>query len=303
MASKKTTFAVGLFVAGGITISMISIILLGMSRFMEKGSYYVTYFNESVQGLAIDSPVKYQGVPIGRVERISVAPDSQLIQVVMKIETGQGLKNNIVAQLKAVGITGSMFVELDRKQPDEPDLSPSLSFPSEYPIVPSKPSEITKIIRGVDEVLQQLKSIDLQGISEKIKVALDATNRVLVEVDIKTLTQKFNLIMDQASRSLASVEETLKGVEGITSEKETTIKAAIEDFREAITKTNQLLEGAGSLVRGADNSLTQVKQPIITSVKNLEKATENLNRFLEVLADQPSQALFGQPPERREIEE
>ena len=147
MASKKTTFAVGLFVAGGITISMLSIILLGMSRFMEKGSYYVTYFNESVQGLAIDSPVKYQGVPIGRVERIRVAPDSQLIQVVMKIEeTGRGLENNIVAQLKAVGITGSMFVELDRKKSDDPDLSPSLSFPSEYPIVPSKPSEITKIM-------------------------------------------------------------------------------------------------------------------------------------------------------------
>jgi len=38
---------VGLFVAGGIAFVLLAIIWLGMSRFFEKGQYYVTYFNES----------------------------------------------------------------------------------------------------------------------------------------------------------------------------------------------------------------------------------------------------------------
>ena len=109
----------------------------------------MTYFNESVQGLDKDSPVKYRGVAIGRVDQIGVAPDSKLIQVLLKIESGQKLDDDIIAQLKAVGITGSMFIELDRRKADEKDRSPKLIFPAEYPIVPSKPSDISELIRGV----------------------------------------------------------------------------------------------------------------------------------------------------------
>lgn len=111
MASLKTKFTVGLFVASGIGIGLLVIVWLGMSRFFEKGQHYAAYFNESVQGLQIDSPVKFRGVSIGRVDSIGVAPDSKLIQVILKIESGQTMDSRIVAQLKSVGITGSKFVE------------------------------------------------------------------------------------------------------------------------------------------------------------------------------------------------
>ena len=73
MASQKTKLAVGLFVACGLACAVLVIIWLGMSRFLEKGQFYVTYFDESIQGLVVDSPVKYRGVFIGRVESIGVA--------------------------------------------------------------------------------------------------------------------------------------------------------------------------------------------------------------------------------------
>jgi phospholipid/cholesterol/gamma-HCH transport system substrate-binding protein len=167
MAAQKTKFAVGLFVAIGIALAILVTIWLGMSRFLEKGQFYVTYFDESVQGLDVDSPVKYRGVFTGRVESIGVAPDSKLIKVILKIESGQKLDQNIVAQLKSVGITGSMFVELDQKRADESDQSPPLSFPSEYPIIASKPSEISGLMGGFEEILNQIKALDLEEISGK----------------------------------------------------------------------------------------------------------------------------------------
>ena len=42
--------------------------------------------------------MKYRGVFVGRVDHIGVAPDSKLIKVVLKIESGQTLDSNIVAQ-------------------------------------------------------------------------------------------------------------------------------------------------------------------------------------------------------------
>ena len=112
MASIKTKLLVGIFVLVGFFIAIIGLIWFGMSGQLEKGRFYIAYFDESVQGLDKDSPVKYRGVSIGRVENIGVAPDAKLIQVVMKIEAGLKNREQLVAQLKSVGITGIMFIRL-----------------------------------------------------------------------------------------------------------------------------------------------------------------------------------------------
>ncbi|MGD8548530.1 MAG: MlaD family protein, partial [Desulfobacterales bacterium] len=213
MASQRTKFALGLFVTCGIGIACFAIIWLGMSKFFEKGRYYATYFNESVQGLGVDSPVKYRGVSIGRVEGITVAPDAKLIQVVLKIESGQTLDGDIVAQLKSVGITGSMFVELDHKQDGEPDFSPHFSFPSEYPILASKPSNINTLMQSIGDALSQTKGMDLEGISKKFKRTLDNINQAIADANVKSISKNIessfkktvlsiNMLMDKAGRSL-----------------------------------------------------------------------------------------------------
>jgi len=332
MASQKTKFAVGLFVASGIGITLMAIIWLGMSRYLEKGQFYAAYFNESVQGLSKDSPVKYRGVSIGRVESIKVAPDSKLIQVLLKIESDQTLDESIVAQLKDVGITGSMFVELDRKKESDPDRSPRITFPSEYPIVASKPSELSELLRGLDDVLNHIKTIDLRGISDKLKLTLDNVNQMIADADIRGRSTKLqsslesagrildskrwdrilvsvddaahslNRLMDKAGRSLGQMDKILEGVEGVVADNEDDIKKAVEDLRQVMKNANVLLEKGVLLLGNADDSFFQLKRQLSVSAQNLEKATDNLNQFLELLADHPSQLIFGEPPAPRSVE-
>ena len=332
MASPKTKFAVGLFVAGGLACAVLIVIWLGMSRFLEKGQFYVTYFDESIQGLVVDSPVKYRGVFIGRVDSIGVAPDSKLIKVVLKIESGQTLDSNIVAQLKSVGITGSMFVELDHREEGEPDQSPTLSFPSEYPIVASKPSEIRELLSDISEALNQIKSMDLLGISDKIKLTLDNINQKVSEADVKRISMKMesslervdyildqqrwdnilgsvektiqsvNTLLNDANRSLEEAENMILRMDGIVSEKEETIKVALDDFKRAMENANALMEKGILLVDGTDDSISELMPHLLIVAQNLEKASDNLNRIMELLEEQPSQFIFGEPPEARAIE-
>ena len=86
MARRPSHLVIGLFTSIGIVIGAGLIFWLGASKYFEKGDTYVTYFDESVQGLQVDSSVKYRGVDIGRVKQIRVAPDNRLIEVVMKIQ-------------------------------------------------------------------------------------------------------------------------------------------------------------------------------------------------------------------------
>ena len=128
MARKTSKFMIGLFVTIGVFIAMVAIVWLGASKYFEKGKIYVTYFNESVQGVQVDSAVKYRGVEVGRVEKIKVAPDNILIEVVMKINLKGQLEQDNVAQLKMAGITGIVFIELDRKEPGDHAFTPKIDF-------------------------------------------------------------------------------------------------------------------------------------------------------------------------------
>ena len=325
MATQKTKFAVGLFVAVGFTLAILVTIWLGMSRFLQKGRFYVSYFDESVQGLEADSPVKYRGVFTGRVQSISVAPDSKLIKVILKIESGQKLDENIVAQLKSVGITGSMFVELDQKKEGEPDLSPPLSFPSEYPIIASKPSEISGLIGGFDEILNQIKALNLEGIADKIKATLDNINQSVDDANVERISQTINSSFERMEQILADkrwekvlasadsagqsmndlldrADSTLARVQGIVTGKEETIKAGLDNFNRAMENANVLLESGTSLVRGTDASISELMHHLVVAAQNLEMASENLNQLMELAADHPAQLLFGTPPVPRKVD-
>jgi phospholipid/cholesterol/gamma-HCH transport system substrate-binding protein len=332
MSSERTKFIVGLFLCAGIGLALVAIIWLGTTRYLEKGRYYVTYFNESVQGLDKDSPVKYRGVPIGRVVEISVAPDSKLIKVVLKIESGQALGPDMVAQLKVVGITGAMFVELDQKKPGEPDRSPKLTFPSEYPIVASKPSEIAELLRGVDDIINNIKSLDLAGISDRVKGNLDRIEMAIGDLNVKGLSKRaessldsFNRILnnekwdrilasaDQSAQSLnellgkanATVERTnklLAQMEGITVESRDKIVAALSDFERSMENANLVLEKGIVLLNNTDTTLFSLRQHLLVTAQNMERTSENLNRLSDILAAQPSQLLFGEAPPRRKVE-
>lgn len=325
MASQKTKFSVGLFLMGGIVVALVALIYLGVTRYFEKGHFYVTYFNESVQGLERDASVKYRGVTIGRVEDIRVAPDSKLIEVVLNVESGMKLESNIVAQLKNVGITGSMFVELDQRNPQDADQSPPLSFPSEYPIVGSKPAEISELLRGLDEVLNKIKALDLEGIVAKIKQNLDLIDHTIRQANVEgisrsveTALDRMNRIIDQerwadilgsvqatlasANSTFSHAEKTFAKAEAIMADKGNDIRAALDEFREAMRTANAFLEKASSLAGGTEDTLYDLRGHLLATARNLEKASETLTRVLETVAEQPSRVLFGEPPPARRIE-
>ena len=333
MANQKTKFTVGLFITCGVIIAVLAIIWLGVSRIFEKGRYYATYFDESVQGLAIDSPVKYRGVPVGRVTRISVAPDSKLIEVILKVESVQEIGRDVVAQLSLVGITGSMFIELDRMKKGEPDRSPTLSFPSNYPIIASKPGEISELLQGVDEVLQHIKTLDLAGISDRAKQTLDSINMMIADANMKKISsnlersldnmntildknrwegilssiemagQSLNQVMANALSNLDRLETTLVKVDGIVADNEPDIRLAVKNLRSALDQANRFFSSGALLVENTDESIYQIQENLQAVVNNISRASQNLNQLIESLQENPSRLIFSKEPVPRELEE
>jgi len=290
MINQKAKFFVGLFMVSGISLAVVAIIWLGMNRFLEKGQLYAVYFNESVQGLKHDSPVKYRGVAIGHIERISLAPDSRLIEVILNIESDISLEENMVAQQKAVGITGSKFIELDRQKDEEEDLYPKLEFPTEYPVLASRPSNISELFRGIDDIVQKLNALDIVGISASLKASLDHMDQTMSDIDAKGISNNIKASLDIINKGFDHERwgRLITGLEINVTALEKVINSA-DGF---IKKTSGIMDRAGAEVSNLSHHLIVVGQ-------NLERTTGNLDNLLEQISTHPSQLLFGDPPPGR----
>src|SRR6478735_7047917 len=132
MATPTNHFKLGLFVLAGIAASVATMVLIGAQSMKTETVSYHTFFNESVQGLEVGSPVKYRGVTIGHVSQIEIAPDRRHVDVLNELDVADikrlGLAAadvstrkktrflvppDLRAQLASQGITGVKFVQID----------------------------------------------------------------------------------------------------------------------------------------------------------------------------------------------
>ena len=316
----------------GFIMVIFAVIWLGMSNYLEKGKFYVAYFDESVQGLDRDSPVKYRGVSIGKVYSIGVAPDANLIEVVLKIETGLKLDKSIVAQLKAVGITGIMFVELEKKRPGDTLVSPGRAFESTYPVIDTRPSEIKKIMEAVNDILQEFKNMDVSRVLESLRSMFAKLEQTLDDAQLKMLSQEMQIairdirssmnpeewtstldsvetaadnldvLVIESRETVASANATLESYGRLADDNKDELHALLSDLRTSLDNINTLAGNSNELVLQSNQEIINLMGEIRKSIREYDKAGKNLNRFLEQIADHPSQLFFGEPPQKETVE-
>ncbi|MDA8142341.1 MAG: MlaD family protein [Desulfobacteraceae bacterium] len=332
MATLKTKFSVGLFIIVGLAIIVIGVIWLGMSKYLEKGRFFVAYFDESVQGLDKDSAVKYRGVYIGRVHHIGVAPDGKLIEVVMKIESdfkAEMITQDVVAQLKSVGITGLMFIELDRKHPLEQMIYPPATMTPPYPVVATRPSDISKIFKGIEEVFAIFRAIDTKTISDQLTAALKKINhtidnaqldavmadmrktmknlqQLMASEDTQRLMKSFESAADKvntmavnADGGITEIRSTVGHLDHVLNNSGDDLRQITADLKASAQQVKRAMETASTLLENTDRKVDTMERQIVATLVRIEQASDTLNRFLDRIAVEPSGIIFSGPPEEK----
>jgi len=295
MAGKTSKFMVGLFVTLGGILTVVAIIWVGATKYFEKGDRYITYFDESVQGLQKDSIVKYRGVEVGRVEQIRVAPDNKLIGVVMKISLRENLPQTTITQLRVAGITGMVFVELDRQKKGEAEQSPKLTFPSEYPVIPSRPSEIAKIMGGVGTVVDKISQVDTRGIFDQVKSTAAQIEIFFRGKDMEAIIANVKGLTANLKNSTERIDKLLAA--GRMDEVMLEARDALKEARTLLAAVQEEIKGLN--LREALGKTQAIAREVKATSENLRETTETLDSFVGRINDRPSDLLFGQPPKKR----
>jgi phospholipid/cholesterol/gamma-HCH transport system substrate-binding protein len=288
MAKKTSNLMIGLFVTSGVVIVVVAVVWLSASKYFEKGYYFATYFDESVQGLQIDSAVKYRGIKIGNVERIAVAPDRRLIEVIMKItvKPREEAERKVVAKLRSAGITGIVFVELDRYGPDEPDLSPKLSFEPEFKVVPSQPSNIKQLQDAVENIVGKVEALDFGAIVANMESITARVDTLVEQIQERTKDEPLKEVLVEAKGTLVGVQDLIIHLNNVL------------DEMNLATASDKVQEFIGTL----DRNTRTISINMRASSENLRRATESLELFLKRIEATPSDLIFSSPPPSRREE-
>lgn len=115
IASERiSNIKLGLFVLAGTALLMLGLYMLGSKRNMFSRTIGVVARFEGVSGLRSGNNVRYAGIDVGTVERITITNDT-LVEVVMRIrrDAAAHIRVDAVARIASDGLMGNKIVDLE----------------------------------------------------------------------------------------------------------------------------------------------------------------------------------------------
>jgi ABC-type transporter Mla subunit MlaD len=288
--STTTHVKLGLLVLIGISAGIATMLGLGIKATRTSTVEYRTYFDESVNGLEVGSPVKYRGVRIGRVRQIGIAPDAKHVDVLLALTTEAATRLGIAAttqglraQLGTMGVTGMKFVDLDFFDP-KTNPPPTLAFTPDPHHIPARAS----LLKGLGDNLEAIGP-KLPDLVDRADATLAAISRVLDDIGDEHVARRFATAADEVARAAEDIRRLVRQVEG--SRLDHKAAAALERASTAITHLDELigrLDGVTGLVasaRRATDSIGDVGRTTLGSSQELERTLRELGDAARAVRD------------------
>ena len=105
---------------------------------------YQIVFREAVTGLSVGSPVQYNGIAVGSITKLSLAPnDPRQVVASIRVESSTPIKTDTRAKLAITSLTGPTIIQLSGGTPQAPALT-SVDK-REAPVIQTAPSALQNI--------------------------------------------------------------------------------------------------------------------------------------------------------------
>ncbi len=317
MAVGTNHWKLGLFVIVGVSLALAAMVVLGAQRWNDKTVSYASFFDESVQGLEVGSPVKFRGVTIGNVAAIDVAVDHRHVQVTSELLTEQlgrlnlrldngraGSTAGLRMQLAQTGITGVKFMLLDYF---DGKAYPAVVLPFKVPrdTIPSTPSTMKNLEDSVVRTANQfpdiasallgtvtrfndlMTQVEQQHLPANAAGTLAEANSTLKE--LRTQMQALNTggLSKHAEQSMTALNQTLSNTDRLLARLESD-KGVLHSAERAANSMNEVARGAQTV--GPELELT---------LREVRDAARSFHRFVDALERDPDMLLKGRAEARR----
>lgn len=265
----------------------------------KKVDIYLAVLQESVAGLNVNAPVKYNGVDVGKVQSIALDPNNpERVQLVFAIVRGTPIKVDTVAVLKTQGLTGIAYVELDG---GAKDAKPLLAVGQQkYPVIKTIPSLSTRLETVLTTVLAKL---DKTSSNVDSLISLDnqlAFKNALSDIAIvsKTIAARKNEIdaglvdMAKTTKNTAQASQQLSKLISDLAPVVAKIEPAINKIEPAIAQLGQTMSSVDKSALAIEKAGNAVENASNNAGKTAELVGENVARVADETLPELQQLLI-----------
>lgn len=327
MSIRASPTAIGLFMIGAVVLTLVGVAALASKAFFGDRHTFISYFDESVNGLERGARVKFQGVPVGTVTELLVRIDQvdktfrvpvqyEIDRRRLTTETGaflhldeeavlrRQIADGLRAQLQMESlVTGQLYIELSYRPEAGP---PHLEATTGHPEIPTTPSffaafgtEAGSVVADVLEILlrvnEMLDEVDVQGMNTAVVASAQAFERLVGSPELVAAIGEAPELAAQLGRTLGEMERMVERIGGsvdpLVAGMETTTEEAaqmLQAARQAIEETRGMITTDSGIGYSAEQTLA-----------SLREAAEAL-RILAVSLDRnPDMLIRGRRPHER----
>ena len=314
MARRFSPRKVGIFVLAATVLGGAAAMYLGGSRLFQRKVRFAVVFSQDIAGLEVDAPVKFRGVPVGRVASIHLSigsPEAPLQELFMPVvielnqsrireigETTDLGNPAVVRTLVTHGLrarlalesflSGRRYVDLDIIA-DAPPPEPA-PFKLPYPVIPVylEPN-LMALQADASKLIGKLQALDLEGLIADIRKA--ATGVASASGRIDEAGRGIPRTLESMDRALAAIRDAAKALE-----KE--VPAVAGDARGAMQRVAVALDQLDGTLREVRLSLAPgapVPAQLEQTLREVGQAARSLRVLTDRLERDPSQIIRGRP--------
>ncbi len=249
---------------------------------------YELVASSPVTGLSVQSAVRYQGVPVGRVQSLRFMPDKPgQVRILIGIDPNTPLTESSWAEIVTAGVTGISNVEL---RDDGKSKKRLVSSADKIQDIPIRPSFLERLQTQSDEVLPALERI-----MQQIEKVTSDQNVESLQTTMKNVAE----LSTQLNQSAKLLEPGLKKIPALVDG----VTAMTRRMDDGLVLLTRRLDGAMAdisiLTRSAQDAIAQINASTLPEVSLLSSsvvdASRTLTRTVRQLGQSPQSFIFGPP--------
>lgn len=298
METKANYVLIGAFTLV-VTVVLLLFALWAAKYSSEKDwQTYAVVFNEPVTGLSEGSSVQYNGISVGTVESLRLAPeDPRRVLARLRIQADTPIKTDTQAKMSQSGITGPPFIQLTGGSPKAP-LLVSVDH-REIPVIKTEASALqniadtaNRLVARLDQVLSDENIAHVSGTLANID-ALTGSLAAQRE-DMRAIIANARASSAELNATLVQAHDVVNGVDRDLARKLPTLVAKLDG---TLDRLQSAADGANGIVNEnraaiqsfANDGLGQVG-PTLTELRGLVR---DLRQVTDRLDNGPASYLLG----------
>ncbi len=308
METRAHHVLIGVFTLLVVTAALGFVLWLAKTSSEGEYAYYDIVFNEAVTGLSKGGQVQYNGIGVGEVSRIWLAPDDPR-KVIARIRVAgvTPVKEDTEAKLGIAGVTGVAFIQLSGGTPASPRLRPQPD--EEFAVIVAQPSALAALLSSGEDIVTSVNEalVRIGQLLSEDNVKHVSTMLENVDALVGTVAARRGEIGDAISQlvSVASdLKSTLSRLDTLAGSANGLVnkdaRGLIVTLQQAVEALNRAAANADGLIadnRGAVNTFAnQSLRQIGPTLAELRATLESVQKLADELGRSNSVLLGNQKP-------